>query len=66
MATIDERIAALEEAISQGARRVMMQTPAGRQEVEYHSMKEMRDALASLKAEKAGAAGRSNIILASF
>lgn len=64
MATLDERIAQLEEALATGARRVVTRSAGQTQETEFHSMKEMRDYLAALKAEKAGQTpGRSRMIL---
>lgn len=60
---IDEQIASLEEAIAQGVRRVVFHTGGTRREIEYHSLKDMREALAALKASKSGG---SRIVLASF
>ena len=63
MASIDDQIAALSDAIAQGAKRVVFQSGGTRREVEYHSLKDMREALADLQAKKAGS---SRIILAAF
>ncbi|MGE0425297.1 MAG: phage head-tail joining protein [Reyranellaceae bacterium] len=63
MAEIDDQIAALNDAIAQGARRVVFHSGGTRREVEYHSLRDMREALAALEAKKAGG---SRIILAAF
>ncbi|MBB5576372.1 MULTISPECIES: phage head-tail joining protein [Rhizobium] len=52
MATTDDQIAALEEAILMGARKVIFHSGGTRREVEYHSLKEMRETLAALKASR--------------
>ncbi len=49
MATKDDQITALEDAIAMGARKVIFHSGGTRREVEYHSLKEMREALAALK-----------------
>jgi endonuclease IV len=54
MATTEEQIAALEDAIAMGARKVTFHSGGTRREVEYHSLKEMRDAITSLKASRSG------------
>lgn len=63
MADIDDQIAALSDAIAQGAKRVVFHSGGTRREVEYHSLKEMMDQLARLEAKKAGG---SRIVLAAF
>jgi len=63
VASIDEQIAALSDAIAQGAKRVVFHSGGTRREVEYHSLKDMREALAALQAQKSGA---SRIVLAAF
>lgn len=63
MAFPDEQIAALEEAIAMGARKVVFHSGGTRREVEYHSLKEMQQVLASLKASRSGG---SRIILAAL
>lgn len=63
MADIDNQIAALSDAIAQGAKRVVFHSGGTRREVEYHSLKDMREALAALKAQKSGG---SRIILAAL
>lgn len=63
MATLDEQISALQDAIAQGAKKVVFHSGGTRREVEYHSLKEMRDALAALQAKNAG---KSRIVLAGF
>lgn len=63
MADIDDQIAALSDAIAQGAKRVVFHSGGTRREVEYHSLKDMREALAALKAQKSGG---SRIVLAAF
>lgn len=63
MADIDDQIAALSEAIAQGAKRVVFHSGGTRREVEYHSLKDMREALAALQAQKTGG---SRIVLAAF
>lgn len=50
--TIEDRIAALEEAIGSGVRRVVTQSNGVRTEIEYQSMADMRAALADLKAQQ--------------
>lgn len=45
MADNSEMIAALREAISTGSRRIVFHSGGTRREVEYHSLKEMREAL---------------------
>lgn len=52
MATKDDQITALEDAIAMGARKVIFHSGGTRREVEYHSLKEMREALAALKASR--------------
>lgn len=63
MADIDDQIAALSDAIAQGAKRVVFHSGGTRREVEYHSLKDMIDQLARLEAKKAGG---SRIVLAAF
>ena len=63
MANLDTQIANLEDAIAQGTKRVVFISGGSRREVEYHSLKEMREALAALQAKKSG---RSRIVLAAF
>jgi hypothetical protein len=63
MADIDDQIAALTDAIADGAKHVVFHSGGTRREVEYHSLKDMREALAALEAKKAGG---SRIILAAF
>jgi endonuclease IV len=54
MATTDDQIAALEDAIAMGARKVIFHTGGTRREVEYHSLKDMREALSALKSNRSG------------
>jgi len=61
--TIDEQIAALEEAIGSGVRRVVTQSNGVRTEIEYQSLDAMRSALANLKARQSKT---SRTILAGF
>lgn len=63
MATIDEQIAALSDAIAQGARKVVFRSGGTHREIEYHSLKEMRDALTALQAQQGT---RRRITLAAF
>lgn len=63
MALIDDQITALEEAVAMGARKVIFHSGGTRREVEYHSLKEMREALASLKSSRSGG---SRMILAAL
>lgn len=63
MATTDEQIAALQDAIAQGARKVIFRSGGTHREVEYHSLKDMRDALAALQAQ---VPGRRRVTLAAF
>lgn len=61
--TIEEQIAALEEAIGTGARRVVTQSNGVRTEIEYQSLDAMQRALANLKARQSKA---PRTILAAF
>lgn len=61
--TIDEQIAALEEAIGSGVRRVVTQSNGVRTEIEYQSLDAMQSALANLKARQSKT---SRTILAGF
>ncbi|MFT0892945.1 phage head-tail joining protein [Pseudochelatococcus sp. G4_1912] len=63
MSSIDDRIAALTEAIAMGAKRVTFHSGGTRREVEYHSLKEMQDLLDRLKAEQALAQRRKSPII---
>jgi endonuclease IV len=54
MATTDDQIAALEDAIAMGARKVIFHSGGTRREVEYHSLKDMREALSALKSNRSG------------
>lgn len=45
-------IAALREAIADGARKVVIQSAGARREIEYHSLKDMREALQWLEAQQ--------------
>lgn len=63
MASIDDQIAALEDAILTGAKKVVFHSGGTRREVEYHSLKDMREALADLRSRKQG---RSRIVLAAL
>ncbi len=56
--SIQARIAALEEALAQGAKRVIFHSGGTRREVEYHSLSDMREELARLKDELLGGRGR--------
>ncbi len=57
--TLSERIAALEEAIASGARRVLFRSGGTQREVEYHSLKDMRNELARLREELNGTSSRT-------
>lgn len=46
-----EQIAALRAAISTGSRRIVFHSGGTRREVEYHSLKEMREALQWLEGQ---------------
>jgi hypothetical protein len=63
MAEIDDEIAAIKAAIGQGARKVVFVSGGTRREIEYHSLTDMRDYLASLEAKKGA---RRRVTLASF
>lgn len=65
MATIDEEIAVLREAIVSGVRRVVTQTGGVRKEVEYPSFADMKARLDWLERQKVGPAG-VRVTLASF
>ncbi|MCO5153372.1 MULTISPECIES: phage head-tail joining protein [unclassified Shinella] len=61
--TLDDQIAALRTAIGSGERKIVFHSGGTRREIEYHSLKDMREALAALEAQKSGG---SRIILAGF
>lgn len=61
--SIEDQIAALEEAISTGARRVVTQSNGVRTEIEYHSLKDMQERLDNLKARQSN---KPRTILAGF
>ncbi|WP_421424122.1 phage head-tail joining protein [Agrobacterium rosae] len=63
MALIDDQISALEEAIAMGAKKVTFHSGGTRREVEYHSLRDMREALANLKSRQCGG---SRMILAAL
>ena len=63
MALIDDQISALEEAVAMGAKKITFHSGGTRREVEYHSLKEMREALAALKSRQSGG---SRMILAAL
>lgn len=63
MVSIDDQIAALEEAIATGAKKVIFHSGGTRREVEYHSLKDVRETLADLRMRKSG---RSRTILAAL
>lgn len=64
MSNIDDQIAALEEAISAGVRKVVTQTNGVRKEVEYPSFADMKARLDWLYRKKRG--GRAGVTLATF
>jgi hypothetical protein len=64
MSNIDEQIAALEEAIATGVRKVVTQTNGVRKEVEYPSFADMKARLNWLYRKKNG--GRPGVTLATF
>jgi hypothetical protein len=47
-----DQIAALRDAIAQGARKIVFHTGGTRREVEYHSLKDMREALQWLEQQQ--------------
>ncbi len=57
------QIAALEEAIAQGAKRVLFRSGGTQREVEYHSIADMIKALEWMRAKQST---KSNVILAAF
>jgi hypothetical protein len=57
------QIAALEEAIAQGAKRVLFRSGGTQREVEYHSIADMIKALEWMRAKQSS---KSNVILAAF
>ena len=63
MALIDDQISALEEAVAMGAKKVTFHSGGTRREVEYHSLKDMRETLANLKSRQSGG---SRMILAAL
>jgi hypothetical protein len=63
MAQVDDDIAAIRAALSQGARKVVFTSGGTRREVEYHSLKDMREYLAALEAQKGT---RRRVTLAAF
>ena len=60
---IDEQIAALEEAIGSGVRKVVTQSNGVRTEIEYQSLEAMQTALDRLKSRQSKA---PRMILAGF
>lgn len=67
MSTLDDEIAALREAYTSGARRVVFMDGSVRKEVEYPSGDDLKRRLDNLLAEKAGqTGGRSRASVASF
>lgn len=52
MADYSAQITALRDAIAQGAKKVSFRSGGTMREIEYHSLKEMRDALAWLEAKQ--------------
>jgi hypothetical protein len=63
MAEIDDEIAAIKAALAQGARKVIFRSGGTHREIEYHSLKDMREYLASLEAKKGI---RRRVTLAAF
>jgi hypothetical protein len=59
MSEINDRIAALESALSKGVRRVLFREGGTHREVEYFSLSEMRKELNKLKRERVGSSGRT-------
>lgn len=57
------QIAALEEAIAQGAKRVLFRSGGTHREVEYHSIADMIKALEWMRAKQST---KSSVILAAF
>lgn len=57
------QIAALEEAIAQGAKRVQFRSGGTQREIEYHSIADMIKALEWMRAKQSS---KSNVILAAF
>ena len=56
-----EQIAALRDAIATGARRVVFHSGGTRREVEYHSLKDMREALEWLEQQQAPSSSLSRV-----
>lgn len=52
MADYSAQITAIREAISQGARRINFRSGGTQREIEYHSLKEMRETLEWLEAQQ--------------
>ena len=63
MADYSAQIAALKDAIAQGARRVQFRSGGTQREIEYHSLKEMRETLEWLEAQQST---KSRLRLAAF
>lgn len=56
-----EQVAALREAIATGARRIVFHSGGTRREVEYHSLKDMREALSWLEGQQTPRASFSKL-----
>lgn len=63
MAIVDDQIAALEEAVAMGARKVIFHSGGTRREIEYQSLADLQQALARLKSNRSGS---SRVILAAL
>jgi hypothetical protein len=63
MADYSAQIAAIEEALATGARRILFRSGGTQREIEYHSVAEMIKALEWLKAQTST---KSRVTLASF
>lgn len=58
MAQIDDEIAAIREAMASGAKRTVFTSGGTRREIEFQSLKDMRDHLAWLEGQLPGAKPR--------
>ena len=63
MATIDDEIAAIREAISTGAKKIRFKDGSVEKEVDYPSFKDLLDRLAWLEAQKADVGGRRRTVI---
>ena len=64
MTEIEAQIAAIREAMASGAKRIVFTSGGTRREIEYQSLRDMRDQLAWLEGQIPGTRKRVRLILA--